>query len=44
MRHLPISAFTLGALVACSSTDQGTGPSLDRVDQTNPPSLARGGH
>jgi hypothetical protein len=44
MRHLLISTFTLGALVACSSTDQSTAPSLDHVDQANPPSLARGGH
>jgi hypothetical protein len=44
MRHLLISTFTLAALVACSSTDQSTGPSLDPVDQANPPSLALGGH
>jgi hypothetical protein len=44
MRYLLISTFTFGALVACSSSDQSTGPSLDPVDQANAPSPARGGH
>jgi hypothetical protein len=44
MRNIVMSTFAFAGLVACSSTDQTTGPSLaDDADQTTGPSLARGG-
>jgi hypothetical protein len=44
MRGTLMSTFAFVGLVACSSTDQSTGPSLaDDADQTTGLSLARGG-
>jgi hypothetical protein len=44
MRGMLMSTFAFVGVVACSSTDQSTGPSLaDDADQATGPSLARGG-
>jgi hypothetical protein len=44
MRGMLMSTFAFAGLVACSSIDQDTGPSLaDDADQATGPSLARGG-
>ena len=44
MRGMLMSIFAFAGLLACTSTDQSTGPSrADDADQATSPSLARGG-